>query len=239
MNTIRMMLVDNNPAFVQSIEQMLRCESDIRIAAVAHNGSEALRLALRERPDVLVTDLILPMLDGFALMESLYKVNLGIHVIVLTELTRDCFIRQAMSLGAAYYMVKPIDPAILISRVRDCLHFAEAPPLYTPINERLDRIKPLLKSIGVPPGTAGYRYLHFAIAMAAQMDKLSGRITTEIYPAVARAFHTDQRNVEHAIRHAISSAWSSGGASPAFGRPTNGELIARLAQQYMAKSANP
>ena len=233
MDPIRMMLVDSNPAFIQSMEEMLRREPGIRIAAVAHNGSDALKLALREQPDVMVTALVMPVLDGFALMESLHKAKLNIRVIVLTELTRDCFIRQAMALGAAYYMVKPVDPAILISRVRDCLNFSDSPPLSSPTAGRSDGINPLLQSIGVPPGTAGYRYLHFAIGMAAQMDRLCGRITTEIYPAVARAFQTDQRNVEHAIRHAITAAWTSG-APPPYEKPTNGELIARLARMYQS-----
>lgn len=236
MNPIRMMLVDSNNAFVQSVEETLRRESGIRIAAVAHNGSDALKLAMREHPDVMVTNLVMPVLDGFALMESLIKAKLGIRVIVLTELTRDCFIRQAMALGAAYYMVKPVDPMILISRIRDSLNYADAPPQSSPVGDRTDQINPLLKSIGIPPGTVGYRYLNFAIVMAAQMDKLSGRITTEIYPAVARAFQTDQRNVEHAIRHSICAAWNSGHAPP-YEKPTNGELIARLARMYLSGRA--
>jgi two-component system response regulator (stage 0 sporulation protein A) len=198
-----MMLVDNNPAFVKYVQEVLTQEPDFEIAAVAFNGADALKTALRAQPDVMVTDLVMPVLDGLALIESLFKAKLNIRIIVLTELTRDCFIRQAMSLGACYYMVKPVDPAILVSRVRDSLSFSESEVPSSHFSEQGDAINPLLTSIGVPPGTAGYRYLHFAIALAAQMDKVSGRITTELYPAVARAFQTDKRNVERAIRHAI------------------------------------
>jgi two-component system response regulator (stage 0 sporulation protein A) len=232
------MLVDSNPAFIKGMQAAIQGEPDLEIVAVAHNGSDALQSALRAQPDVLVTDLVMPVLDGFALMESLSKAKLRARILVLTELTRDCFIRQAMSLGACYYMVKPVDPAILVSRIRDSLRFTEHVPLASPVTEAGDVIQPLLTAIGVVPGTAGYRYLHFAVTLAAQMENLSGRITTELYPAVARAFQTDRRNVERSIRHAIQSAWASKDAPP-FRRPTNGELIAKLARQYALMRVRP
>jgi two-component system response regulator (stage 0 sporulation protein A) len=231
------MLVDNNPAFVKSLQASFQRESGLEVIAVAYNGADALKSALCNQPDVMVTDLVMPVLDGFALMEALAKAKLNVRIIVLTELTRDCFIRQAMGLGAYYYMVKPVDPAILCSRVRDSWDFYDAAPLYSPVCISADAILPLITAAGIPPGSSGYRYLHFAIGLAAQMDTLSGRITTQIYPAVAKAFQTDRRNVERAIRHAIEGAWTSTNAPPG-DKPTNGELIARLARQYASRRAD-
>ena len=231
MAPIRIMLADSNPAFVKGLQESIKRESDLEVIAVTYNGSDALKSALCTQPDVLVTGLIMPVLDGFALMESLAKARLDVRIIVLTELTRDSFIRRAMGLGASYYMLKPVDPAILCSRIRESRNYAEAGSLLSPAQISGDGINPLLTSNGIPPGTAGYRYLHFAVSQAARMENLSGRITTELYPAIARAFQTDQRNVERAIRHVIQSAWS-GMSAPPGEKPTNGELIARLARQY-------
>ena len=234
MASIRIMLADSNPAFVKGLQESIKRESDLEVISVAYNGSDALKSALCTQPDVLVTDLIMPVLDGFALMESLAKARLDVRIIVLTELTRDSFIRQAMGLGASYYMLKPVDPAILCSRVRESRDYSEAGSLLSPAQSIKDGISLLLTSHGIPPGTAGYRYLHFAVSLAARMENLSGRITTELYPAVARAFQIDQRNVERAIRHVIQAAWS-GMSAPPGEKPTNGELIARLARQYAAQ----
>lgn len=231
MAPIRIMLADSNPAFVKGLQESIKRESDLEVISVAYNGSDALKSALCTQPDVLVTDLIMPVLDGFALMESLAKARLDVRIIVLTELTRDSFIRQAMGLGASYYMLKPVDPAILCSRVRESRDYSEAGSLLSPAQNNRDGINLLLTSHGIPPGTAGYRYLHFAVSLATRMENLSGRITTELYPAVARAFQIDQRNVERAIRHVIQAAWS-GMSAPPGEKPTNGELIARLARQY-------
>jgi two-component system response regulator (stage 0 sporulation protein A) len=236
MTPTRIMLADSNPAFVRSMQDTLQRNSGLDVVAVAFNGSDALKGALCFRPDVLITDLVMPVLDGFALMEALGKARLDARIIVLTELTRDCFIRQAMLLGACYYMIKPVDPAILISRVRDSQwYFPGTGATIDPIFDAHDPLSPLLTDIGITPGTVGYKYLHFAITLALKMDGLSGRITTQIYPAIARVFQTDQRNVERAIRHAISTAWSSDKA-PACDRPTNGELIARLARQFASQN---
>lgn len=231
---IRMMIADSNQSFVNSMRESFQREDDLDVIAVAYNGSDALKAALCVQPDVLLTGLIMPILDGFALMEALSKVRLGTRIIVLTELTSDCFIRQAMALGASYYMIKPVDFSVLCNRIRDSMHFSLTGAAVSPAGNPDDSLNPLLAGIGVAPGTIGYKYLHFAITLATRMDKLSGRITTELYPAIARAFQTDQRNVERAIRHAISAAWSSGSAPPG-AKPTNGELIARLAQQFASQ----
>lgn len=237
MTPIRIMLVDSNHAYVTSLQETLERESDLDVVATSNNGSEALKAALRTQPDVLVTDLVMPVLDGFALMESLSKARLDARIIVLTELTRDYFIRQAMSLGAYYYMIKPVDPSILILRVKDSVKFSQTEPLAPTLQEPDDAIGAKLLELGIVPGSSGYRYLHFAVGLAARMEKLSGRITTHIYPAIARAFQTDQRNVERAIRHAIQAAWKSDKAPPGE-KPTNGELIARLVRLACAKHAN-
>ena len=236
MAPIRIMLADSNRAYVSSMQETLQRESDLDVVATSNNGSEALKAALCAQPDVLITDLVMPVLDGFALMESLSKARLDVRIIVLTELTRDCFIRQAMALGANYYMVKPVDPSILIRRVRDSLSFSQAAPPTPNTREPGDAISDQLSALGVTPGSTDYRYLHFAVGLASRMEKLSGHITTEIYPSIARTFQTDQRNVERAIRHAIQSAWASDSAPPGE-KPTNGELIARLAKEYLARRA--
>lgn len=193
------MLVDSNPAFVKGLQESINREPGLEVIAVAYNGSDALKTALRTQPDVLVTGLILPELDGFALLESLAKAKLKTRIIVLTELPQSSFVRQAMGMGACYYMLKPVDPAILCSRVRESNEYSESETLLSPDFNQKDAIQPLLMAFSIPPGTAGYQYLHFAISMASRMEILSGRITTELYPAVARAFQTDQRNVERAI----------------------------------------
>ena len=101
------------------------------------------------------------------------------------------------------------------------------------------RIERLLSRIGIPSHLKGYQYLKTALAICMEdMDELDG-ITKKLYPAVARKHKTTGETVEHAVRHAIESAWKRGNQKEQkslFGycqsegkRPTNSEFIARMA----------
>lgn len=72
------------------------------------------------------------------------------------------------------------------------------------------RIERLLSRIGMPSHLKGYQYLKTALAICLEdMEELDG-ITKKLYPAVARKHKTTAEKVEHAIRHAIESAWKRG-----------------------------
>ena len=101
------------------------------------------------------------------------------------------------------------------------------------------RIERLLSRIGIPSHLKGYQYLKTALAICMEdMEELDG-ITKKLYPAVARKHKTTGETVEHAVRHAIESAWKRGNQKEQkslFGycqsggkRPTNSEFIARMA----------
>lgn len=101
------------------------------------------------------------------------------------------------------------------------------------------RIERLLSRIGIPSHLKGYQYLKTALAICMEdMEELDG-ITKKLYPAVARKHKTTGEIVEHAVRHAIESAWKRGNQKEQkslFGycqsegkRPTNSEFIARMA----------
>ena len=194
MTPIRIMLVDSNRTYVRSMQETLQRESDLDVVATSNNGSEALKAALCAQPDVLITDLVMPVLDGFALMESLSKARLDARIIVLTELTRDCFIRQAMALGAYYYMVKPVDPSILIRRVRDSLNFSQQAPLAVGRNARLHGF-PLPALCGrpcVPDGEAlrPHHHRNLPLHRAGVPDR----------PAQCRARHPPRDSIRLGIR---------------------------------------
>ena len=101
------------------------------------------------------------------------------------------------------------------------------------------RIERLLSRIGIPSHLKDYQYLKTALAICMEdMEELDG-ITKKLYPAVARKHKTTGETVEHAVRHAIESAWKRGNQKEQkslFGycqsegkRPTNSEFIARMA----------
>jgi len=89
----------------------------------AANGLEALQKARSAVPDVIVLDLVLPELDGFAVCETLKKdpATAAIPIIVLTGLSSEFTRYAGLEAGADQYVTKPVTPAELVSKIEHCL----------------------------------------------------------------------------------------------------------------------
>ena len=103
------------------------------------------------------------------------------------------------------------------------------------------RVMDRLRLLGVAEGTAGGKYLMRAVMLCARDDRCFGRLSTQVYPMIAREYGASPAAVERLMRHAIESAWLHGDieAQYAFfgntvdaskGKPTNSEFIARITE---------
>ena len=119
MDTIRVMVAEDNLQLRDMIAQYLAQQDGIDVTGTAANGAEALQLVEEQEPDVLICDMIMPQVDGYAVLERLQTMSLRHKpgVIALTALGRDDFIARAINLGVCYYMVKPFDFTMLTQRV--------------------------------------------------------------------------------------------------------------------------
>ena len=97
--------------------------------ATATNGIEALKKARSVAPDLIVLDLVLPELDGFAVCETLRKnpATAATPVILLTGLTSEFARYAGLEAGANECVIKPVSPKALVSRIRHCLRQPPAP----------------------------------------------------------------------------------------------------------------
>ncbi len=96
---------------------------------VASNGIEGLALIQREKPDVVLLDLMMPGMDGFEVCQRV-KADAATHqipIIFLTAQPQPTAVAKAMSLGAAGYLVKPFDPIKIIDQVNEALSRIQAP----------------------------------------------------------------------------------------------------------------
>jgi two-component system response regulator YesN len=90
----------------------------------AKNGEEALELAVREKPDILITDIRMPRIDGIELMRRirLYLNNSGMNIIVLSGYDEFSYAQKAIDYHAASYILKPVDRGELAEAVRNLIH---------------------------------------------------------------------------------------------------------------------
>jgi DNA-binding NarL/FixJ family response regulator len=114
MNVIRVLLADDHPVVREGLRGMLAAEPDIDVVGEAASGPEAVALAGRLRPDVILMDLRMPGGDGVEAIRQLP----GATVVVLTTYDSDADILRAVEAGAAGYLLKDTPRAVLADRVR-------------------------------------------------------------------------------------------------------------------------
>ena len=173
--------------------------------------------------DVLLLDIIMPHLDGLAVLEAMYnnERHQQTQVIMLTAFGQEDVMKQAVNFGASYFMLKPFEFDQLVQKILHCANkkfdLDKRPQTMTTntgakIDQRqLDStITSIIKEIGVPAHIKGYAYLREAIQMVYHDIELLSSVTKILYPEIAKKFNTTASRVERAIRHAIEVAWNRG-----------------------------
>lgn len=253
---IKVCLVDDNRELIGLLEDYVSAQDDIEVIGVAYNGQECLNLLEEKDPDVLVLDIIMPHLDGLAVLEKMreLKKDKQPNVIMLTAFGQEDVTKKAVELGASYFILKPFDMENLTSIIRQVSGNSVSPikrSTSSVLRTQSEPNKPknldasitsIIHEIGVPAHIKGYLYLREAISMVYNDIELLGSITKVLYPDIAKKYNTTASRVERAIRHAIEVAWSRGNIdsiSSLFGytvsmskaKPTNSEFIAMVADK--------
>lgn len=103
---VRLLLVDDHQIIRDAIKQYLSDEPDIRVIGEAANGRDGLRLLETLRPDILVTDLSMPGLNGLDLVREALLIQPDLKTLVFSMHTEEAYIRKAISLGVSGYIPK-------------------------------------------------------------------------------------------------------------------------------------
>lgn len=118
MGNIRVLIADDHTLVRESLVGLLQAEDDMQVVAQAADGVEALEKAAETSPDIIVTDLTMPGLNGIEIVRRLCKSLPDTKVLVLTMHQEDEYVLQAVRAGAAGYLVKDSASAELIAAVR-------------------------------------------------------------------------------------------------------------------------
>jgi len=243
------------------VADYLKNQNNMEIMFIANDGLEAVeRIENGQRPQILILDMIMPHMDGLGVLETLNGMNLPDYprVIMTSAIGQDSIIQKAMSMGAQYYLVKPVNMSLLVKRINQLE--SKVTDIFRPemgqanlkkslvlrdslLNNDLEiDITNLIHEIGVPAHIKGYQYLRDEITLVVQNMEVLGAVTKELYPVVAAMNNTTPSRVERAIRHAIELAWNRGKVETLEalfgytvqqqkGKPTNSEFIAIIADK--------
>ncbi len=123
-NHIKVLLVDDHALFREGVVEIFAVENDMRVVGEAENGAEAIALAQREKPDVVLLDVEMPVLGGEGAIEGILRVSPSSKVLVLTMHDEPRLVRKLLRLGANAYIVKNATRKELVAAVRT-LHRVE------------------------------------------------------------------------------------------------------------------
>jgi NarL family two-component system response regulator LiaR len=119
------MIVDDHQVVRQGLRTFLELVGDIQVVGEAADGAAALDLARRAQPDVVLMDLVMPVMDGIAATRQLKALGLGLQVIALTSFAEDDQVFPAIQAGASSYLLKDVSPDDLVAAIR-AAHRGEA-----------------------------------------------------------------------------------------------------------------
>ncbi len=215
---------------------------NFQVVGFSTDGNKVVEDVKKLEPDVLVMEVLLQNLDGFAVLDKLRELKEKCpKVFFVSNLSHSGFVSKAISSGASYFMVKPISPENLESRINEVLNNSQTKGAGRELDEKISNI---FISIGIPAHIKGYQFLREAVKLAVEEPEIIGSITKKLYPTIAERFETSSSKVERGMRHAIEVAWNRGkieNINSIFGlkiynrneKPTNGELIALIADKMI------
>ena len=245
-NKVTVVLADINEEFRTMMQETLEKTGEFIVVGSTGDGEEAWELVQTLKPKLLLTDLVLPRLDGFALVEQVLGSSSGTKIVIVSAQYRPSLVTQMIEQGVAYFFLKPCEANSLMERMRQAVQEEESLEDDAPL--ALERkVTSIIHEVGVPAHIKGYQYVREAIVIAVQDMDVINAVTKVLYPEVARRYATTPSRVERAVRHAIETAWDRGDletlqryfgytVNSAKGKPTNSEFIAMIADRIRLES---
>lgn len=127
---IQLVVVDDQPLFASGMQMLIEAQPDLACAGIAANGRDAMDLVERVKPDVVLMDLRMPVMNGIQATQQLLDRDSGIPglaVIVLTTIQRDEAVYHALRAGAAAFLTKDATPDVVLDTIRG-VYFEQAAP---------------------------------------------------------------------------------------------------------------
>ncbi len=115
---IRILIAEDHAMVGGALSALLASESDLDVVAVVHNGREAISALAQHRPDVLITDIEMPWMDGLELASLVQRDAPETRVLILTTFARPGYLRRALESGARGYLLKDRPSSELADAVR-------------------------------------------------------------------------------------------------------------------------
>lgn len=116
---ITVLMVDDHPIIREGLRKILESESDIEVIGEASTGREAVAMARKLHPDVVVMDIAMPLLNGLEAAGQIRQAAPEIKVVILSAHSDDAYVERAIAMGAAGYLIKQTSAQFLPQAIRE------------------------------------------------------------------------------------------------------------------------
>ena len=117
--SISVLLVDDHTVVREGLEILLVAEKDIRVVASADNGKQAVQLALKHKPDVILMDIAMPVLNGLEATRQIRKAIPDAKIIILSAHCDDAYVSHVVAMGAVGFLIKQTSFHIIAQAIRE------------------------------------------------------------------------------------------------------------------------
>jgi DNA-binding NarL/FixJ family response regulator len=118
MNKLNIMLVDDHALFRKGLRDVIALQEDMRVVAEAVDGRQAIEMAVRAQPDLILMDVNLPGCDGIEATRAISERLESVKIVMLTVSSLDEHLFEAVKAGAIGYVTKNVSPEALIRNIR-------------------------------------------------------------------------------------------------------------------------
>ena len=237
MKKCRFYIADMDEQFIARVRGVIARCTGIDIVGSTCNGRTALMESLRLKPDVVMTDIPLPDLDGISLLHEFQHISHAPSVIVCTRFYSEACMHFAYKYGASFFLCKPIEIAALPDMILQCGQSiapasCSTEDAYHESKEERMRgaiVHNLLKEMGMSARLDGAAYFTEAAVYCHGDALLLKNLSKGLYAQLAQRMDASVSRIERSMRSAIAIAYERGTLSQRFThRPTNREFIEYL-----------
>lgn len=132
---MRILIVEDEVMIREGLSKLIKTHTGHTVIGEACNGQEGLALAVRYRPELVITDIRMPVMDGLQMIEKFHEMNLPVHVVILSGYSEFEYAKKAIRFGVEDYLLKPLaaeDIVEVLERIRNKLEDEEEKNAGTP-----------------------------------------------------------------------------------------------------------
>ncbi len=208
---IKICIADDNENVAKNLASYLSLNERIYVTDICQNGKETINSILKKEVDFLITDIIMPEIDGIGVIEKIEEeikngnIKHKPNIIIVSALLHDNLKFNILDKGVNYYMTKPIDVDTLEQRIIEIYEYDQDNQYRQQVID--ENIKKELYQIGIYPNLIGYSYMKRAVEILIKQPMIQKNFRKYVYTVLAQEDNTEIEKVEKSIINAVNTSW--------------------------------